>query len=264
MKKFCQALSSNEELFSTKILLRLVMMFRQDLSRSAFYSDRSRLFCSLKLCLLLNPNGFVEPILFQWTVGFLIDLLDDVEMISDCVNTIASLCTRMALVQPFVYPRYIIGITSSLCKVMERHSSNKAAQTRISKALVALLTPSIGKNEEVVRLAMAQLDRSNPAMTKVFEAFKGLEKLANDEQLLDLFTITANRSSLATGLIYLKSRLGSVDNIFHESYLCAELMSKLVIILQQYANDLEIGLRNALITRYCLVFLYRPTCSFRI
>jgi hypothetical protein len=263
MKKFCQALSSNEDLFSPKILLRLLMMFRRDLSsKSSFYTDRSRLYCSLKLCLLLNPNGFIEPIIFQWTIGFLINLLEDVEMISDSVNTIASLCTRMATVQPDVYQRSIIGITANLVQVLERHSSNKAAQTRIAKAIVALLTPSVSNNEAVVRLALAQLDKTNPSLSKVFEAFKGLENLENDDQLLDLFAITANRSSLKTGLAYLQTRLGSVDNIFRDCDLCSALASKLVALLQQYSNDSEIGLDHLLIDRCRFVLLYWETCTF--
>jgi hypothetical protein len=242
MKKFFQALSSNEELFSPKILLRLLMMFRDDLvSKSAFYSDRSRLFCSLKLCLLLNPNGFLEPILFQWTIAFLIDLLDDVEMISDCVNTIASLCGRMAASHPAAYHRSIISITANLVQVLERHEKNKAAQTRIAKAVVALLTSG---DERVVRLAVVQMDRGNPALGKVFEAFKGLERLGDDGQLLDLFGGGMNRSSLITGLVYLRSRLGEDDNLFKDGDLCSSLAGKLIGLLQVYSSDLEIGKRG--------------------
>jgi hypothetical protein len=240
MKKFCQALSSNEELLSPKILLRLLMMFRSDLSsKSAFYSDRSRLYCSLKLCLILNPSGFAEPILFQWTIVFLIDLLEDVEMISDCVNTIASLCSLMTASYPAVYHRSIIGITASLVQVLERHEKNKVAQTRIAKAVVALL---LSGEEGVVRLAVVQMNRENPALGKVFEAFKGLEKLGDDGQLLKLFGDGMNRSSLITGLVYLRSRLGEEHHIFLDKDLCSKLAERLVGILRVYSSDLGIGI----------------------
>lgn len=237
LMKFCGS-KSYKELFSPRILLLLVLEFRLHLSKTVFFSDRCFLYCSFKTCLLLNSDGLLHPLLFQWTIAFLLELLCDPDMTSDVAGTIAALCDRMATTNLQIYSRFVSGIVSKLMEAVYLHESTKA-QVTISKAILAVLKPcAVDEHKRLVQLSLFRLDRGNPNLSRVFSELGDFLSLSDDDDLPQLFSFDADKFSLNIALSHLQERLKDANSrIFMKPPLCTKLVETLLFILKKHASS---------------------------